>query len=148
MAIRNPISDARELRQNQTESEALLWKLLRAKQLCGLKFRRQHPEPPFILDFACTKEHFAVEIDGGYHDDQFVKDQGREQYLIERGWRIIRFTNNDVRNDVEAVAVAIARHLGLEYEFNKRRGGLTNLTDRDRISRDKEARLTSRKTNA
>ena len=96
MAIRNPISNARELRQHQTESEAILWQLLRAKQLCRLKFRRQHPEPPFILDFACTKERFAVEIDGEYHDDQYAKEQEREQYLVRLGWQIIRFTNDDV----------------------------------------------------
>ena len=61
-------SRARLLRENATQSESLLWQLLRRKQLCGLKFRRQHPIGPFFADFACVSRKLVIEIDGGYHD--------------------------------------------------------------------------------
>ncbi|TWU20916.1 endonuclease domain-containing protein [Novipirellula artificiosorum] len=140
MTKRNPIEDARELRKRQTEAEVLLWSMLRAKQVCGLKFRRQYPEPPYILDFACHAKKFAVEIDGGYHDDQYEKDQQRERYLIDKGWDIIRFPNEDVLGDVESVAIVIAKHLGLKYEFKKRPGGISSVLHRQRIHTDQEQR--------
>jgi adenine-specific DNA-methyltransferase len=59
---------ARALREAQTQAESLLWNVLRARRLCGLKFRRQFPIAPFIVDFACVARKLVVEIDGGYHD--------------------------------------------------------------------------------
>jgi very-short-patch-repair endonuclease len=100
MSRRNIIEDARELRSRRTEAEAMLWSVLRAKQVCGLKFRRQHPEPPWIIDFACHSRHLAVEIDGGYHDQQYAKDSDREAFLVRRGWTVVRFTNEEVRQNV------------------------------------------------
>ena len=61
-------SRARALRKTQTRSEGLLWSVLRAKQLCGLKFRRQYPIETWIVDFACPEKMLIVEVDGGYHD--------------------------------------------------------------------------------
>ncbi|WP_146530394.1 endonuclease domain-containing protein [Novipirellula artificiosorum] len=92
-----PIEDARELRKRQTESKVSFWSVPHAKQVRGLKVRRQHPEPPYILDFACHVKKFAVEIDGVYHDDQ-----QRERYVIKRGCDIIRFTNEEVLGEVES----------------------------------------------
>jgi len=140
MSNRNSIADARALRVGQTQAEALLWSVLRGRQLCDLKFRRQHPEPPYILDFACHANRCAVEIDGGYHDEQYEKDKQREQYLNEKGWDVIRFTNESVLNDVEAVAMAIAKHLGEAYQFRLRQGGSSNVLQRQRTEKDKKQR--------
>ena len=118
---------ARELRERQTQAESLLWSVLRAKQLCGLKFRRQHPIPPFIADFACHDRHVIVEIDGGYHDYQYEDDMSRKKYLEDQGWMLIRFDNEDVLKDLEAVAVSIAQQLGLKAEFGRRKPAWTGM---------------------
>ena len=115
-------SRARELRKAETKSEKLLWSLLRAKQLCGLKFRRQHPIGPFFGDFACRAKMLVVEIDGGYHDHTAEEDLQREAFLRQEGWDVFRVTAEDVEDDPEAVAVGIARHLGLEFDFIRRDG--------------------------
>jgi very-short-patch-repair endonuclease len=99
---------ARELRLRQTKAESLLWGVLRSRRLCGLKFRRQHPLDPFVADFACIEMRLIVEIDGGYHDYVYANDLTRQQKLEAQGWRVIRFSNEDVLADVEAVAIAIA----------------------------------------
>lgn len=112
---------ARELRSRQTRAESLLWQVLRAKRLSGLKFRRQHPIGPFFADFACPEMWCIVEIDGGYHDAVHEEDRSRQAYLEDAGWRVLRFTNEDVLDDVEAVAIGIARELGVEATFRGRR---------------------------
>lgn len=111
----------RELRARQTEAESLLWYVLRARRLCGLKFRRQYPIEPFIADFACIEKKLVVEIDGGYHDYVYEGDMTRQEKIEAEGWEVLRFSNEDVHSDVEAVAIAIARHLGLEPVFRGRR---------------------------
>ena len=108
------------LRKLQTESEGLLWSLLRSKQLCGLKFRRQHPIGPFFADFACQSQQVVVELDGEYHDYIEEDDLRRQRFLENQGWKVIRFANDDVLQDAEAVARSIAMELGLSYEFRKR----------------------------
>ena len=113
--------NARELRARQTKAEGLMWAVLRARRLCALKFRRQHPIDPFIADFACAEKRLVVELDGGYHDMIFEEDQQRTEKLRDAGWDVIRFWNEDVLEDVEAVAIGIARHLGLEAEFRSRK---------------------------
>ena len=112
---------ARSLRKRQTVSEGLLWSVLRARQLCGLKFRRQHPIEPWIVDFACRERMLVVEIDGGYHDNVVENDLKRQEHLQSLGWKVIRFRDKDVEEDAEAVARAIARELNLEYEFSPRK---------------------------
>ena len=112
---------ARSLRKRQTVSEGLLWSVLRARQLCGLKFRRQHPIEPWIVDFACRERMLVVEIDGGYHDNIVENDLKRQEHLQSMGWKVIRFRDKDVEEDAEAVARAIARELNLEYEFSPRK---------------------------
>lgn len=108
------------MRDTQTKSEGLLWSILRAKQLCGLKFRRQYPIGPWIADFACQSQMVVVEIDGGYHDVTSEEDLRREKHIRQLGWDIVRFTDKDVEEDAEAVARAIAQRLRLPYEFQKR----------------------------
>jgi len=112
---------ARSLRKTQPVSEGLLWSVLRARQLCGLKFRRQHPIEPWIVDFACPEKMLVVEIDGDYHDYIVENDLKRQEHLVAMGWKVIRFTDKDVEEDADAVARAIARELDLEYEFSPRK---------------------------
>ena len=111
------IARARALRNRQTKAESLLWYVLRNRRLCGLKFRRQFPVEPFIADFACVKARLIVEIDGGYHDYTYADDRSRQRRLEQSGWKVLRFSNEDVLDDVQAVAVAIARHLNREPVF-------------------------------
>lgn len=107
---------ARELRARQTEAESLLWAVLRDRRLCDLKFRRQYGIGPFIVDFACVTKKLVVEVDGGYHDEVYEEDKSRQKEIEARGWNVIRFTNEEVLGDVEAVAIAIARSLDLELD--------------------------------
>ena len=111
------IRKARELRHRQTKAESLVWSVLRANRLCNKKFRRQHPVHPFVADFACCEMAMIVEIDGGYHDYTYEDDSHRQQYLEEQGWRVLRFSNEEVIEDVEAVAIAIAKSMGLKPTY-------------------------------
>ncbi|MEZ6090703.1 MAG: DUF559 domain-containing protein [Pirellulaceae bacterium] len=108
---------ARELRARQTEAEHLMWSALRNRAFCGLKFRRQKPIEPYIADFACIEKMLIVEIDGGYHDMIYDNDMTREKHLRSLGWDVIRFRNEDVIADVEAVTIAMAKHLKIELTY-------------------------------
>ena len=121
-AQRGEGSHARDRRQTKTKSEGLLWSVLRAKQLCGLKFRREHPIGPFIVDFACVNQKLVVEVDGGYHDQTIELDLSRQEWIEGDGWEVIRFTDMEVEENAEAVARAIAKHVGIEYTFVRRNG--------------------------
>lgn len=107
---------SRKLRSNPTSAEGMLWSVLRGRRLCGVKFRRQFSIPPFIVDFACVERGLVVEVDGGYHDAVGVNDVSRQRKLEAMGWTVIRFSNSDVMNDADAVAVAIAKELRLMPE--------------------------------
>ena len=98
---------ARELRQEMTPAEELLWGRLRRKQLNGLKFRRQHPLGPFIADFYCAEYRLVVEIDGDVHKGQREYDIVRTEWFEAHGYRVIRFRNDDVMKDIEIVLAAI-----------------------------------------
>lgn len=103
-----PILDrARELRQPQTPAEARCWARLRNRQLGGFKFRRQHPVGRFIVDFYCAAARLVIEIDGDTHADQTDYDQARTEWLNERRYQVIRFTNGDVFSRMEGVLEAI-----------------------------------------
>jgi very-short-patch-repair endonuclease len=99
---------AKELRRDQTPAEARLWWHLRGKQLHGLKLRRQHPVGHFILDFYCASAKLAIELDGDSHAEQEAYDQARTEWLAERGYRVIRFTDRQVERNLETVLAAIA----------------------------------------
>ena len=94
---------ARRLRHNQTEAEHRLWSRLRARQLCEAKFRRQHPIGPFIADFCCLERRLVIELDGGQHAAQAEADQRRSAFLERRGYRVLRFWDNQVMAGIEAV---------------------------------------------
>jgi len=94
---------ARELRQEMTRAEKLLWERLRNRQLAGLKFRRQHPLGPFIADFYCAECRLVIEIDGDMHDFQKEQDEQRTRQFEEFGYRVIRFRNEEVESNIELV---------------------------------------------
>lgn len=85
-----------------TDAEQALWRRLRARQINNYKFRRQHPYGDFILDFVCLEIKLVVEVDGGQHN-QSTKDVLRDQALSAAGFRVMRFWNNQVLNDIESV---------------------------------------------
>ncbi len=100
------LANARELRKKQTEPEELLWQLLRNRQLNDLKFRRQHPlKVGFILDFYCAEAKLGIEIDGDYHnkEEQQLRDAERTKIISEYGIRIVRFTNEQVLQNIVQV---------------------------------------------
>lgn len=99
---------ARRLRRDQTEAERKLWARLRARQLCGVKFRRQHPIDRFVADFCCLEHRLVVELDGGHHAEQVETDQRRSALLARRGYRVLRFWDNEVMEDRDAVLERIA----------------------------------------
>jgi len=91
------------LRENMTASEKLLWERLKAKQICGIRFRRQHPIFIFIADFYCHEARLVVEIDGEIHNQQIEYDDGRSAEMEKFFIKIIRFTNYEVENKIDEV---------------------------------------------
>ena len=98
---------ARELRQESTSAEQLLWDALRAGRLDGVKFRRQHPVGRFVLDFYCAAHRLCIEVDGSVHEQQRDRDAARDEALLAHGIRTLRFTNEQVANDLAKVVEAI-----------------------------------------
>jgi very-short-patch-repair endonuclease len=102
---------AKKLRKNNTEAERLLWEKLRGRQLINCKFRRQHPFPPYIVDFYCAQKNLIIELDGGQHQEQRDYDDVRTQYLNSLGKRVLRFWNGEVISDTDRVLAGIVRCL-------------------------------------
>ncbi len=103
------IDKARDLRRDMSLPEVQLWQALRGEKLGGLKFRRQHPIPPYVLDFYCAGVRLAVEIDGDSHDGRAAQDARRDAFLLEQGIRTLRIPARDVLNDLPAVTDHIYR---------------------------------------
>jgi very-short-patch-repair endonuclease len=93
------IDRARELRKHLTPAERIVWRWLRDRYLDGYKFRRQHPMGRYILDFYCIELRLCIELDGRFHntDEGAARDEARSQELSTRGVTVIRFWNDDVR---------------------------------------------------
>jgi very-short-patch-repair endonuclease len=108
---------AKELRSNMTRPEQILWSRLRANHMDGHKFRRQHALGRYIVDFICLKARLIIEIDGDTHDDEGRRtlDAQRTAYLEKLGFRVLRFWNHQMVEELDVVMGAI---------FNEvRRGG-------------------------
>jgi len=96
---------ARKLRRTPTDAEIRLWSRLRRKQLAGFRFRRQHPPlGPYVVDFFCAAAKLIVEVDGGQHAND---GDARTRWLEARGYRVIRFWNNEVLANTEGVLSTI-----------------------------------------
>ncbi len=104
------IRAARSNRREVTPAEAKLWEALRDRKVAGLKFRRQHPIGVYVLDFFCLEKMLAIEVDGGIHalPNQAERDRERTCQLNEQGIRVLRFTNEQILQNLEAVITEIA----------------------------------------
>jgi len=93
----------KELRDNQTDAEKLLWKHISKNKISGLRFLRQYSAGPYILDFYCPKIRLGIELDGKIHEQNKLYDKDREKYLDGLDIKIIRFWNDDVLNNIKEV---------------------------------------------
>ncbi|HSU15946.1 endonuclease domain-containing protein [Longimicrobium sp.] len=105
---------AREMRKASTRAEDVLWQQVRRGALDGYRFRRQHAVGRFVFDLYCRARKLVVEVDGEYHDEeeQRMRDEYRTRALEQSGFKVIRFRNEEVLNDVASVLAKIAAALG------------------------------------
>ena len=108
-------TQARQLRINMTDAEQRLWYRLRAHRFLDLKFKRQAPIGPYVVDFVCLEHRLIVEVDGGQHAGS-VTDRRRDSWLTGEGYRVLRFWNDDVLKRTDVVLGEIARAIGSEQE--------------------------------
>ena len=101
------IDRARRLRREATPAEKKLWSVLRGGAIGGFKFRRQQRLGPFVADFACQSARLVIEIDGDSHAHQIEYDARRTEFLMREGYRVLRFTNLDVMDNLEGVSRVI-----------------------------------------
>ncbi|MBM3549423.1 MAG: endonuclease domain-containing protein [Alphaproteobacteria bacterium] len=101
---------ARDLRRKMTDAERALWKHLRAHRLEGWPFRRQHPIPPYVVDFASVEARLVIEVDGGRHAASQA-DAERDAFLSAQGWQVLRFWNNDVLANPDGVLTQLLETL-------------------------------------
>ena len=111
---RETLAKAHRLRREMTDAERRLWSMLRNRQLAGAKFRRQQPIGPFIADFVCQDRRLIVEADGGQHAEN-TTDARRTAFLKAKGYRVLRFWNNDILNNSDGVAQVIADALSIPH---------------------------------
>lgn len=100
---------ARNLRQRQTPAEEILWEALRSRRLDGLKFRRQNSieNTAYVVDFVCYHARLVIELDGGVHQTQVEDDAIRQANIEAQGYRVLRFTNDQIDNDLENTLIKI-----------------------------------------
>ncbi|WP_374664983.1 endonuclease domain-containing protein [Ramlibacter sp.] len=113
----------RALRRSSTDAEAQLWNRLRNRQLLGLKFRRQHPIGPYYADFACLEIRLVVELDGGQHVEDAVRDARRAAAMAAQGFTTLRFWNHEVLGQMDAVleAIRLAAEAALTPTLSRKR---------------------------
>src|ERR1700722_9133946 len=102
---------ARALRRDMTDAARKLWRVLRQRQVNGLKFRHQVPLGRYIADFVCHEARLIVEIDGGQHDSASPREAERTAFLQDEGYRVLRFWNNEVLANLAGVYDAIVGEL-------------------------------------
>ena len=100
---------AKNLRKQSTDAERKLWQHLKAKQLQGLKFRRQSPMGNYVLDFICYEKNLVIELDGGQHSIEHRKDELRDNWLKQQGFKVLRFWNNEVLTNTAGVLEVIRK---------------------------------------
>ncbi len=101
---------ARRLRKSATDAETALWYKLRSRSLNGYKFVRQEPIGPYIVDLICRERRLIVEVDGGQHANS-ARDAVRDKWLVDHNYRVLRFWNNDVLENMAGVLETIATAL-------------------------------------
>lgn len=110
------VEKARDLRRNSTLQEIKLWNILKNRQFYGYNFLRQYPIKPYIVDFICRKKKLIIEIDGGQHNqlNDILYDKQRTEFLNSLGYKVIRFWNNEIDNNIEGVYEILKS----EFEIN------------------------------
>ena len=108
----NIFGHAKQLHRNMTPAEAKLWARLRAHRMKEVHFRNQHAIGNFVVDFIAPRKKLVIEVDGGQHLEQEEYDAERTAFLESKGYRVIRFWNGEVMNDIEGVMRAIDLALG------------------------------------
>ena len=118
------LDKARTLRHQPTPAETQLWQCLRNRQLSGYKFRRQYPVGEYIADFACITAGLIIELDGNHHADQEQRayDDVRTLFLQTAGFRILRFWNNQILDDLPTVLQTIEHSLRSPSPVSRERG--------------------------
>jgi very-short-patch-repair endonuclease len=112
MLVKRRTTLARRLRRDMTEAEKRLWRALRELRL-AYRFRRQHPVGKHIVDFACPAAKLAIELDGGQHADRSKADEERSLNIARHGYRVIRFWNGDVTDNLAGVLEMIRQELNI-----------------------------------
>jgi very-short-patch-repair endonuclease len=107
-------SRARAMRRSPTDAELRLWRLLRDRRLSGLKFRRQVPIGPYIVDFLCVGARLIIEADGSQHGES-GRDEARDAYLAAQGWNVLRFWNHDILQNRDMILDTILAKAGLPW---------------------------------
>ena len=141
------LATAKRLRENETAAESLLWKAMRRIPTIGTHFRRQAPIGPYVADFAALRARLIVEVDGPSHaePEQIERDARRTRFLTAEGYRVIRFWNADIREDMDSVldTIYVALYGSLEAgprppspegggsTREARRGGVTGARKRE-----------------
>lgn len=107
------ILKARNLRKNSTPQEIKLWQILRSSQINNCKFKRQYPIGNYIVDFVCREKWLIIEVDGGQHNEpnNIEYDNERTKYLESRGFKVLRFWNNEIDNNIDGVYNVILENL-------------------------------------
>lgn len=105
----------RNLRNNQTPQEQKIWSIIRNRQFYGYRFLRQYCIGSYIVDFICRSQKIIIEIDGGQHNNpkDIEYDKQRSNYLNSKGYRVLRFWNNDVDNNIEGVYKTLKSEFGI-----------------------------------
>ena len=109
---------ARNLRKNSTIQERRLWNLLKNRQFHNLKFKRQQPIGDYIVDFICKEAKIIIEIDGGQHNEpkNIEYDKSRTEYLNTLGYKVIRFWNNEIYENIEGVVLRLKEEINPHQE--------------------------------
>ena len=102
------------MRRAPTEAEAALWRILRGRRLSTLKFRRQAPIRPYIVDFICFEHRLIVEADGSQHAES-ARDERRDAFLAEQGFTVLRFWNHDILGSRRMIEQTILARCGLPW---------------------------------
>lgn len=113
---RKSIRFARRLRGNQTDAETVLWNRIRNRQIDGHKIVRQVPIEGYICDFVCRERSLIIEVDGGQHNES-ATDAIRDRRLMDAGYRVVRFWNNDVLGNIDGVLLIIQHELSKTDDY-------------------------------
>jgi len=116
--MKNKTILARNLRKNSTIQERRLWNLLKNRQFHNLKFKRQQPIGDYIVDFICKEAKIIIEIDGGQHNEpeNIEYDKTRTEYLNTLGYKVIRFWNNEIYENIEGVVLRLKEEINPHQE--------------------------------